>query len=55
MILAKSGLIRPLKTFEAILHLIKNLRIYNVDIPEKLLKDQALKKKYSAEKMILKF
>ena len=37
-------------TFEVILHLIKKLRIDNVNTLEKFLKDQALNKKYSAEK-----
>ena len=37
-------------TFEVILNLIKKLRLHNVDILEKSLKDQALNKKYIAEK-----
>ena len=41
-------------TFEGILHLMKNLRLYIVDILEKFLKDKALKKKYNAEKDDLK-
>ena len=38
-------------TFEVILHFIKKLCIHNVDILEKFLKDQALNKKYIAEKV----
>ena len=37
-------------TFEVILHLMKNLRVHNVDILEKFLKDNALNKRYNAEK-----
>ena len=37
-------------TFKVILHLMKNLRLYNVDILKKFLKDWALNKKYIAEK-----
>ena len=35
-------------TFEVIIHLMKYLRLHNVDILEKLLKDKALDKKYIA-------
>ena len=41
--------------FEVILHLIKNLRLHNVDILEKFLKRLGFKQKYVAEKMIFKF
>ena len=36
--------------FEIILHLMKKLRLHNVDILEKILKDWGLNKKYIAEK-----
>ena len=37
-------------TFEVILHFMKNVCLYNVDVLEKFLKDQALNKKYIAKK-----
>ena len=49
MILAKKWSLSWMN-FEVIIHVIKNLSLHNVDILEKLLKDQALNKKYIAEK-----
>ena len=40
--------------FEVILHIMKNVRLHNVDILEKFLKFWALNKKYIAEKDDLK-
>ena len=42
-------------TFEIIIHLMKNLRLHNVDILEKFLEDKSLNKKYIAEKGDFKF
>ena len=38
-------------TFEALLYFMTNLRLHNVDIHEKFLKDQALNKIYIEEKV----
>ena len=46
----KGSLIWPLMTFQVILHFIKNVCLYNVDILEKFKKDQALNIKYIVEK-----
>ena len=40
--------------FEVILHLKKNLRLDNLDTLEKFKRDQALNKKYIAERDVLK-
>ena len=41
-------------TSEVILHLLKNLRLHNVEILKKKIKDWALNKNLSEKKMILR-